>query len=63
MIAAGGPALLFRHVRGSPYPVVTNLFGTARRIDLAFGRRPVEFVQTAVRAAQELMPPSPGNMA
>ncbi|MFN9707309.1 MAG: 4-hydroxybenzoate decarboxylase, partial [Planctomycetota bacterium] len=29
VIAAGGPALLFRRVKGSPWPVVTNLFGTA----------------------------------
>ena len=50
VIAAGGPALLFANVKGSPYPVVTNLFGTARRIELAFGRRPVEFVRRAVQA-------------
>jgi UbiD family decarboxylase len=62
VIAAGGPALLFRRVKGSPYPVVTNLFGTARRIDLAFGRRPIEFVQEVVRAAQELLPPTPRTL-
>jgi hypothetical protein len=27
----GGPALLFEDVAGSPYRVVTNLFGTRRR--------------------------------
>jgi len=37
VIAEGGPALLFKRVKGSRYPVVTNLFGTRRRIDLAFG--------------------------
>jgi 4-hydroxybenzoate decarboxylase subunit C len=31
VIAAGGPALLFTRVRGAGYPLVTNLFGTARR--------------------------------
>ena len=33
VIAAGGPALLFTHVRGAEFPLVTNLFGTraARR--------------------------------
>jgi len=40
VIAAGGPALLFTRVRGATMPVVTNLFGTARRAELAFGRRP-----------------------
>ena len=59
VIAAGGPALLFTNVKGSPYRVVTNLFGTARRIELAFGRRPLEFVKQAVRAAHELLPPTP----
>ena len=32
VIAAGGPALLFRRVRGSPFPLVTNLFGTRARV-------------------------------
>lgn len=62
VIAAGGPALLFANVLGSLYPVVTNLFGTARRIELAFGRRPVEFVRRAVGAAQDLLPPTPAKL-
>src|SRR5918995_1204502 len=62
VIAAAGPALLFTNVKGSPYAVVTNLFGTARRIELAFGRRPLEFVKQAVRAAHELMPPTPAKV-
>jgi UbiD family decarboxylase len=62
VIATGGPALLFLNVKGSPYPVVTNLFGTARRIELAFGRRPQEFVRRAVRAAQDLLPPTPAKL-
>ena len=39
VIAAGGPALLFKNPTGSRFPVVTNLFGNKRRVDLAFGRR------------------------
>lgn len=62
VIAAGGPALLFRHPSGSDFPVVTNLFGTARRVELAFGRRPVEFVRTVARAAMELLPPVPSKL-
>lgn len=62
VIAAGGPALLFHRVKGSPFPVTTNLFGTARRIELAFGRRPLEFVKQAVRAAHELLPPTPSKI-
>ena len=35
-------------VKGSRYPVVTNLFGTERRIDLAFGPKPEAFVREMV---------------
>ncbi len=58
VIARGGPALLFTNVRGSRFPVATNLFGTARRLERAFGRRPLQFVEDLVRAAETLLPPS-----
>ena len=35
VIAAGGPALLFTNVTGSDFPLATNLFGTARRAEMA----------------------------
>ncbi|MBC8029599.1 MAG: UbiD family decarboxylase [Pyrinomonadaceae bacterium] len=52
-----GPALLFRRVKGSPYPVVTNLFGTKRRIDLAFGPKPEAIMRELVQVAESLLPP------
>jgi UbiD family decarboxylase len=58
VIAAGGPALLFRRPKGYDIPVVTNLFGTERRVDLAFGPRPERFVADAVRLSHELVPPT-----
>ncbi|MCU0727173.1 MAG: UbiD family decarboxylase [Planctomycetes bacterium] len=61
-IAAGGPALLFRNVRGSDFPVVTNLYGTPERVRLAFGERPLKLVERAVRAAETLLPPSLGKL-
>ncbi len=57
LIEKGGPALFFRNVQGSRFPVVTNLFGTERRIDLAFGKRPVKFVNDVVKFAERIMPP------
>ncbi|HEY0827882.1 MAG TPA: 4-hydroxybenzoate decarboxylase, partial [Bacilli bacterium] len=54
-----GPALLFTNVKGSGFPVVTNLFGTSRRVDLAFGPRPEEFMRRVIGAAHTLMPPTP----
>jgi UbiD family decarboxylase len=62
VIARGGPALLFTNVKGSRFPVVTNLFGTARRLELAFGRRPQSFVAELVRTAEALPPPSLANL-
>jgi len=38
VIEQGGPALLFTNPKGSSFPVVTNLFGTPKRLDLAFGQ-------------------------
>ena len=57
VISEGGPALLFERVKGSRYPVVTNLFGTERRIDLAFGPKPETFVREMVHVAESLLPP------
>lgn len=57
VIEEEGPALLFKKVKGSPFPVVTNLFGTRRRVDLAVGPKPEEIVKRAVQALNQLMPP------
>jgi len=62
VIAQGGPALLFTKVKGSRFPVVTNLFGTARRLELAFGTRPQRFVADLVHTAETLMPPTLGKL-
>src|SRR5918999_4310270 len=62
VIAQGGPALLFKNVRGSRYPVVTNLFGTERRISLAFGPKPEALVREAVEVAESLLPPRAGKL-
>ncbi len=57
VIHQAGPALLFKRIKGSPYPVVTNLFGTARRIELAFGPKPETLVREFVHLAESLLPP------
>lgn len=57
VIERGGPALLFKRIKGSKYPVVTNLFGTARRIELAFGPKPEALVRNFTRIAEALLPP------
>ena len=94
VIAAGGPALLFRNPAADPelrrraaaetvrlttggeagpvpparpdppfhLPLVTNLFGTARRAELAFGRRAGRLIRRLVELAETLLPPSPGKL-
>lgn len=62
VIERGGPALLFKRVKGSRYPVVTNLFGTARRIELAFGPKPEALVRDVVHVAESLLPPRPAKL-
>src|SRR6266498_4027790 len=58
VVARQGPALLFTRVSRTQFPVVTNLFGTRRRIDLAFGEEPARFFKRLAEAAETMMPPS-----
>jgi UbiD family decarboxylase len=62
VIAAGGPALLFKRPKGGAFPVITNLFGTRKRVELAFGPRPGEFIRRVAALPHELMPPSLGKL-
>ncbi|MDO9280572.1 MAG: UbiD family decarboxylase [Pseudomonadota bacterium] len=62
VIAADGPALLFKNPKGADFPLVTNLFGTKKRVDLAFGGRPGEFIRRVAALPHELMPPSLGKL-
>src|SRR5881394_3262606 len=43
-------------------PVVTNLFGTARRIEIAFGRRPKDLVARAASLPETLLPPTAARL-
>jgi 4-hydroxybenzoate decarboxylase subunit C len=62
VIAAGGPALLFTNVKGARFRLVTNLFGTARRAELAFGERPLRLIKRLVHLAETLLPPTPAKL-
>jgi 3-polyprenyl-4-hydroxybenzoate decarboxylase len=62
VIAAGGPALLFSRVRNAELPLVTNLFGTARRAELAFGRRPGRLIRRLAELAETLLPPTAAKL-
>src|SRR5687767_15083039 len=62
VIAAGGPALLFTSVKGSRHRLVTNLFGTARRAELAFGQRPLRLIKRLVELVETLVPPTAAKL-
>jgi UbiD family decarboxylase len=62
VVAAGGPALLFTRPSGADFPLVTNLFGTARRAELAFGERPQRFIRRLVETVETALPPTIGSL-
>ena len=62
VIAANGPALLFSNVKGKSFPVVTNLFGTQKRVELAFGKEPEDMIQAIAKLPHEFLPPSISKM-
>ncbi|MGE3959587.1 MAG: UbiD family decarboxylase [Vicinamibacterales bacterium] len=62
VIAANGPALVFRNVAGADFPLVTNLFGTARRAELAFGERPLRLIRRLVHLVETILPPTPAKI-
>ena len=57
VVKAGGPALLFHDVKGSEFPVLTNQFGSERRMAMAFGAQRLEEVANRVRNALDLSRP------
>lgn len=62
VIAGGGPAVLFTNVKGADFPLVTNLFGTPRRAEMAFGARPLQFIKRLVHLAETILPPTPAKL-
>jgi UbiD family decarboxylase len=57
-----GKALLFKNVKNSKFPVITNLFGTNKRIDLGFTKKPQQLVKTLVEMVEVLLPPKPKEL-
>ncbi len=58
VVKAGGPALLFSNVQGSNFPVLTNQFGTRRRMAMALGAADLDEVATRIRRLIDFTPPS-----
>lgn len=58
-----GPALLFTNVRGHSMPVLTNQFGSARRLAIAFGVDDIEQVGARIDELLRLTKPPKGAKA
>jgi len=54
---SGGKALLFEQVDGSSFPVITNAFGSEKRIALALGVRNLDNLGRRVKEILEQSPP------
>ncbi|HZY98048.1 MAG TPA: menaquinone biosynthesis decarboxylase [Candidatus Baltobacteraceae bacterium] len=57
VVKAGGPALLFTDVKGSKFPVLTNQFGSRRRIAMALDASSLDEVAARVRGLLDVSPP------
>ncbi len=57
VVKAGGPALFFTNVAGSTYPVLTNQFGSERRMALALGAQSLAEVEQRMRRTIDLSVP------
>ncbi len=57
VVKAGGPALLFERVKGSKFPVLTNQFGSQRRMAMAFDASHLDEIAARLRSLLDLTPP------
>ncbi len=58
-LKAGGPALLFENPKDSAIPVLTNLFGTAKRVALGMGRESTDSLREIGKLLAYLKEPDP----
>lgn len=49
----GGPALWFKNVKGSPYPVVVNILASQKRLNLAFEVESLDEIASEIRDTLE----------
>ena len=54
----GGKALFFERVKGSAFPVATNIFGSSRRICMALGVKHLDELGERVRRYLDIPPPA-----
>src|SRR5438034_10971254 len=57
VVKAGGHALLFESVKGSPHPLLINQFGSERRMCLAFDAPSLDSVAARLEEVLQMQPP------
>ncbi len=57
VVKRGGPALLFTNVRGSQFPVLTNQFGSRRRMAMALGTLTLDEAGDRIRKLLDMSMP------
>jgi 4-hydroxy-3-polyprenylbenzoate decarboxylase len=62
VVKAGGPALLFTNVVGSNFPVLTNQFGSQRRMAMALGASSLDEVADKIRSTIAIATSSGGKI-
>jgi 4-hydroxy-3-polyprenylbenzoate decarboxylase len=58
VVKAGGPALLFTSVQGSRFPVLTNQFGSRKRMSMALGVQDIDEAGDRIRKLLDLSIPA-----
>ncbi len=56
VIAANGPALLFTNIKNKSFPVLSNMFGTRERVQLAFGEEAITLIKQASMLPETFFP-------
>lgn len=62
VVKKGGPALYFARVKGSAYPLVTNLFGSTERMGLALGVKNLDQLGSRIQKYLDMPLAATGNL-
>ena len=62
IILQSGPALLFKNVKGSRFPVVTNLFSSKKRLQIALGDDYEDVIDSLIQMIMKGLPSTLGSL-
>ena len=62
VVLQSGPALLFKNVKGSPFPVATNLFSSKKRLQIALGDDYEDVIGSLIQMVMKGLPSTLGSL-